>query len=109
MQNQKPDLHILGHWSYPTGPDAKRTVKTIYVIANTESVELFVNGRSVGVNSKAESGYIFSFPHIEFAPGRLKAVGRNGGKPVAQAELATCGPPMALRMTPITGPQGLQA
>jgi beta-galactosidase len=42
MQNEKPDIHILGHWSYP----AKKTVKTIYVIANTQSVELFVNGKS---------------------------------------------------------------
>ena len=37
--------------------DGRRTaVKTIYVIANTESVELLVNGKSAGVNSKPESG-----------------------------------------------------
>jgi beta-galactosidase len=109
MQNEQPDLHILGHWSYPAGPEAKKTVKTIYVIANTQSVELFVNGKSAGVNRQPVSGYIFLFPSIEFAPGSLKAVGRNGGKPVAQEELTTAGPPAGIRLTPIAGPRGLEA
>jgi beta-galactosidase len=81
MQNEKPDIHILGHWSYPAD---KKTVKTVYVVANTESVELFVNGKSVGVNSHAKDGYVFAFPDIEFAPGTLRAVARNGGKVAAR-------------------------
>jgi beta-galactosidase len=109
IQNEQPDIHILGHWSYPAGPDAKKTVKTIYVIANTQSVELSVNGKSAGVNSQPVSGYIFEFPAVEFAPGSLKAVGRNGGKAVAQQELTTAGPAAQIRLTPIAGPQGLQA
>jgi beta-galactosidase len=106
MQNEKPDLHILGHWSYPAD---KKTVKTIFVIANTQAVELFVNGKSAGVNSEPKNGYVFAFPDIEFAPGRLKAIARNDGKPVAQGELTTAGPPAQVRLTPITAPQGLQA
>ena len=109
MQNDQPDIHILGHWSYPAGPDAKKTVKTVYVIANTQSVELFVNGKSAGVNSQPDSGYIFAFPNVEFAPGSLKAIGRNDGKPVAQEELTTAGPPAQIKLTPMAGPQGLQA
>jgi beta-galactosidase len=109
MQNEQPDIHILGHWSYPTGPDARKTVKTIYVIANTQSVELFVNGKSRGVNSQPANGYVFAFPDVEFAPGALQAIGRNGGKPAAQEELTTAGPPAQIKLTPIAGPQGLQA
>jgi beta-galactosidase len=127
IQNELPDIHILGHWSYPAGPDAKKTVKTVYVVANTQTVELLVNGKSAGVNAHAESvelpaggrsggmsshpasAYIFAFPNVEFAPGSLKAVGRNDGKPVAQAELTTAGPPTQIKLTPIVGPQGLQA
>ncbi len=110
MQNEQPDLHILGHWSYPaTQPNGDKTVKTIYVIANTKSVELFVNGKSLGVNSKPDNGWAFSFPAVEFAPGSLKAVGTNGGKIVAQEELTTAGPAVALKLTPILGPNGLQA
>jgi beta-galactosidase len=109
MQNEQPDIHILGHWSYPTGPDAKQTVKTIYVVGNTQSVELFVNGKSVGLNSRPDNGYAFAFPNVEFAPGSLKAVGSNGGKPVAQEELTTAGPPAQIKLTPIVGPRGLEA
>jgi beta-galactosidase len=106
MQNEQPDIHILGHWSYPAD---RKTVKTINVIANTQSVELFVNGKSAGVNSQPASGYIFAFPNVEFAPGRLKAVGSNAGKSVAQTELATAGPPAQIKLTLIAGPRGLQA
>ena len=110
IQSEKPDLHILGHWSYPaTQPDGSKTVKTVYVIANTESVELFVNGKSLGVNAAPESGWIFAFPAVEFAPGSLKAVGKSGGKIAAQQELTTAGPAVAIKLTPILGPKGLQA
>jgi beta-galactosidase len=110
IQSEQPDLHILGHWSYPaTQPDGTATAKTIYVIANTESVELFVNGKSAGVNSKPDSGWIFSFPNIAFAPGTLKAVGTSGGKVAAQQTLITAGAPAAIKLTPIVGPGGFQA
>ena len=109
MQNDQPDIHMLGHWSYPVGPDVKKTVKTIYVIANTESVELFLNGKSVGVNSQPVSGYVFAFANVEFTPGSLKAVGSNNGKSVAQEELTTAGPPAQIKLMPIVGPRGLQA
>ncbi len=110
IQNEQPDLHILGHWTYPeTQPDGSKTAKTIYVIANTESVELIVNGKSAGVNSKPDTGWVFAFPDIAFAPGSIKAIGKNGGKIVAQQELTTAGPAVALKLTPILGPKGLQA
>ncbi|MGA1981429.1 MAG: sugar-binding domain-containing protein [Acidobacteriaceae bacterium] len=110
MQSEQPDLHILGHWSYPeTQPSGDKTVKTVYIIANTETVELFVNGKSLGVNSKPDNGWAFAFPAVEFVPGSLKAVGKNGGKVAAQQELTTAGPAVALKLTPIVGPKGLLA
>ena len=110
IQNEQPDVHLLGHWSYPeTQRDGAKTVKTVYVIANTDSVELFVNGKSLGVNEKPESGWIFAFPAVEFAPGNLKAVGKNGEEVAAQQELTTAGPAISLRLTPILGSKGLQA
>jgi beta-galactosidase len=110
IQNPQPDLHILGHWTYPaTQPDGSKTVKTIYVVANTESVELFVNGKSAGVNSKPDNNWVFAFPDIAFAPGSIKAIGKNGDKIAAQQEITTAGPAVAIRLTPILGPHGLQA
>ncbi len=139
MQNPQPDVHILGHWSYPLEQPASpaepavperaaapgrppmpalpaipaepvhKTVKTVYVVANTDSVELFLNGKSLGVNSNPENGYVFAFPDIAFVPGTLRAVGRNGTKMVAAQGITTAGPPAAIRLTPTVGPQGLQA
>ena len=109
IQNEQPGLHILGHWTYPSAqPDGTKTVKTVYVIANTESVELFVNGKSAGVNSKPDTGWVFAFPNIEFAPGSIKAIGKNVDKIVAQQVLNTAGPAVAIKLTPILGPRGLQ-
>jgi beta-galactosidase len=106
MQSDRQDLHILGHWSYPV---EKKVVKTVYVIANVESVELFVNGKSLGVNKKREDGYVFAFPKVEFVPGSIRAVGSIQGHAVVQEEIKTAGPAVALKLTPITGPGGLQA
>jgi beta-galactosidase len=61
------------------------------------------------VNSKPTNGWIFSWHEIEFAPGTLRAVGKNGTKIVAEQEIATAGAPAAIKLTPIVGPNGLQA
>lgn len=126
MQNEKPDLHIIGHWTYPAG-----TKKAVYVAAShCDQVELFLNGKSLGVATKPlvfvdtykspdgrqapqregdDTGFIYAFPDVTFAPGSLKAVATKAGKVVAQQELQTAGEPKALKLTVHTGPKGLQA
>jgi beta-galactosidase len=56
-----------------------------------------------------DSGYVYAFPDVAFAPGAIKAVATQGGKVVAQQELQTAGEPKAIKLTLHTGPQGLQA
>jgi len=105
MQSPVPDLHIIGHWTYPAN-----TKKTVYVIASLcDSVELFLNGQSLGVNKTPQSGYIYAFPDVAFAPGTLKAVATKAGQTVALEELKTAGEPKALKLTVHAGPNGLQA
>lgn len=120
MQNEKPDMHIIGHWNYPTN-----TVKTVYVAAShCASVELLINGKSMGVANKpcdfvdtfnvksrdlGNTGYIYAFPSIKFEPGIIKAVGRLEGKIVAQSEIETAGEPKSIKLSLHTGPKGLQA
>jgi len=105
MQSATPDLHIIGHWTYPAN-----TKKTVYVVASVcDAVELFLNGKSLGVNKTPQDGYTYAFPEVTFAPGTLKAVATKGGQVVAQQELKTAGEPKAIRLTLHTGPQGLQA
>jgi beta-galactosidase len=106
--NTQPDIHIIGHWSYPAG-----TTKTMYVLANhVSSVELFVNGVSQGKLSSvaATNHYAYRFPNIAWAAGSIKAVGYDAsGAPARQHELTTAGPATAIRLTPTVGPGGLQA
>jgi beta-galactosidase len=120
MQNDKADIHIIGHWNYPAN-----TVKTIYVAANQcESVELFVNGKSLGVADKpcefidtfnnenknlGNTGYIYAFPAINFVPGIIRAEGKAGGKIIVMDEIETAGEAKAISLTLHTGPNGLQA
>ncbi|MDE3167966.1 MAG: DUF4982 domain-containing protein [Acidobacteriota bacterium] len=98
-----PQVHIIGHWTYPAG-----TRKAVYVASNAEDVELFVNGRSLG-HGKVSDRYLFTFPDVAWEAGEIKAVASTGGKIVATTAKHTVGPAVALRMTPITGPQGLLA
>jgi beta-galactosidase len=105
MQNPAPDLHIIGHWNYPTN-----TVKTIYVAANhCDSVELFVNGNSLGKSSTPRNGYIFAFSEIKFEAGKISAMAKLKDKIVAQDEIETAGEPKKLKLTPHASPSGLLA
>ena len=62
-----------------------------------------------GVNMSPEDGYVFSFPDVEFSAGTLSAVGRDGGKMVAEQKLTTASQPAQIKLTSILGPLGLQA
>ncbi len=108
-----PDLHLIGHWSYP-----KDTIKTIYVAADCDEVELLLNGKSLA-RHKAYFGQaeqkknlhrsLFVFPETAWKPGVLEAIGYVEGKAVARQKLESVGSAVALKITPITGPQGFQA
>jgi beta-galactosidase len=120
MQNEQPDIHLIGHWTYPAG-----TQKTIYVAAShVENVELFRNGKSLGRQTVGQSyrrvgkaadlaaspgGFIYAFPAVDFEPGTLKAVGSNGGQAIVTDERQTAGAPKSLKLTVRTGPHGLEA
>jgi beta-galactosidase len=121
MQSDKPDIHIIGHWNYPAG-----TKKTMYVAAShCDKVELFLNGKSLGIANEpcrfvdsqggaetsagSDTGCIYAFPDVAFAPGSLKAVATRDGRVVAQDELQTAGDPAAIKLTLHTGPDGLRA
>lgn len=96
-------VHIIGHWSYPTG-----TKKTVYVTANADDVELFLNGKSLGHGAKSDR-FLFTFPEVAWQAGELRAVAYEEGRPVATNAVSTAGAPAALKLTPIYGPGGLQA
>ncbi|NDV84025.1 sugar-binding domain-containing protein [Bacteroides sp. 51] len=103
VDTENPRLHIVGHWNYDNN-----VVKPVYVVANTDSVALFLNGKAIE-HSRQDYHFLFTFDKVAFAPGRLEAIGYNDGKEVAKVQLETTGPPYRVKLSTIEGPQGLMA
>jgi beta-galactosidase len=103
MFRSDPQIHVIGHWNYPAG-----TKKNVYVTSNCGDVELFVNGKSLG-HGKNSDRYLFTFENVAWEPGEIKAVAYKDGKEIISESKHTVGPPVALKLTPILGPDGLQA
>jgi beta-galactosidase len=100
----EPKVHIIGHWTYPAG-----TKKTVYVVANVPDVELLINGKSLG-HRKPTDGYLFTYPDVAWEPGEIKAIASTeDGKVAATQSKHTVGSAVALKITPIVGPDGLRA
>ncbi len=69
------------------------------VYTDSEQVELFLNGCSLGVAAAtAKDRYMATF-RVPYAPGELKAVASSSGRASAAGALRTVGPPTAIRLT----------
>jgi beta-galactosidase len=115
---EKPMLHLFPHWNWK-GREGQFLPVACYT--NCDSVELFLNGRSVGTK-----GYVFprygmqgrygqyapganaairttSDLHlawdVPYEPGTLRAVGAKGGQTVITVEISTAGEPAAIGLS----------
>ena len=91
-------LHILPHWNWK-GREGETT--PIFVYTNYKSAELFVNGKSMGIqkknNSSAKNRYRLMWMDVKYQPGNIKVIAfNNDGKPVAEKEIKTAGKPYKL-------------
>ena len=91
----EPVLHIFPHWNWKEG----EPVDIWAYYNNADEVELYLNGKSLGVRQKTDSTYHVSW-RVPFTPGTLKAVSRLGGKEVLVKEIHTAGEPARLVLTP---------
>ena len=103
VDTENPRLHIVGHWNYEPG-----VVKPVYVVSNTDSVALFLNGKPMG-QAQRDYHFLFTFDKIAFTPGVLEAVGCNDGKEAARMQLRTAGKPAKLKLAAIQHPKGWKA
>jgi beta-galactosidase len=72
--------------------------ENVEVYSNCDEVELFLNGKSLGKQTRPKDDSPRNWK-VEFQPGRLNAVGTNGGKVAATYELQTAGQPAKLALT----------
>jgi len=89
-------VHILPHWNWP--PEFAGKEIPVWTYTNAESVELFLNDKSLGTrdwNGVKETHLTWSVP---YAPGTLRAVGKKGGKIVAEDRVETTTAPARLEL-----------
>ncbi|HVS73064.1 MAG TPA: glycoside hydrolase family 2 TIM barrel-domain containing protein [Phycisphaerae bacterium] len=75
--------------------------ETVQVYSNCDEVELLLNGQSLGAKPRGAQDSVRTWT-VDYAPGTLKAVGKNKGQPVATYELTTPGKPAKLVVTAST-------
>ena len=112
---EKPMVHIFPHWTWP-GMEGQPI--DVWGYSNCDSVELFLNGRSLGVRVKtpepaqwrpgggkaiapenAETHPEHLAWHVPYEPGTLKAVGIRGGEVVCAENISTAGAPAKIILT----------
>ena len=76
---------------------------SLYTYTNGDEVELFLNGKSLGVKKNSNDPKLrarIKWDNIAYAPGALLAVARKNGKVVARHQIETTGEVVALKLVP---------
>ncbi|MBQ1937179.1 MAG: DUF4982 domain-containing protein, partial [Bacteroidales bacterium] len=100
---EAPGIYIIGHWNYDAG-----VVKPVHVVSNTETVKLFLNGKEIE-NGTQRYQFLHTYKDVAYQPGKLEAVGYNGGVEVVRYSVETAGAPYAIKLTTIENPTGWKA
>jgi beta-galactosidase len=88
---------VVAEWNW-AGQENKLMEVTVY--SSCEAVELFLNGRPVGMRKKTDrSSKFMASWSLPYAAGELKALGYSGGKRVNMALLQTAGPVKSIKLT----------
>lgn len=90
-----PVLHLLPHWNWAPG----KVVDVWAYYNNADNVELFLNGKSLGVKKKTGDDLHVMW-RVPYQPGTLKAISRNSkGQQVLTSEVKTAGPPSKIELS----------
>jgi beta-galactosidase len=114
---KSPVLHLSPHWNW-AGKEGEIIPVTCFT--NCDTVELFLNGKSLGVQGYMfpETGMEDEYAHFPprdkvlqttgdlhlawyapYQPGTLRAVGTKGGQIILTVDQSTTGNPAAIRLT----------
>jgi beta-galactosidase len=115
---EKPMLHLFPHWNWK-GREGQ--FLTVACYSNCDNVELFLNGKSVGLKGYAfprfgmQGRYGQNGPQamngarttsdlhlswdVPYEPGTLRAVGTKNGQTVVTQEISTTGDPAAVELS----------
>lgn len=84
LWKEEPMIHILPHWNWQKGKAVE-----VWVYSNSEEVELFLNGKSLG--AQKVNPYTQCQWFVDYEAGTLKAIGKRDGVVVCEEEVTTTG------------------
>lgn len=99
-------VELTGSYGWPdfvhayTWPGAEGRAMQAVVYSAAPEVELFQNGRSLGVQPVGEAHNWTAAFSLSYEPGELRAVSMQDGKPVSEDVLLTAGPVAGIRILP---------
>jgi Beta-galactosidase/beta-glucuronidase len=96
-----PVLHVFPHWNPPAGRAGWKAGDTVDVWAyynQADEVELFLNGRSLGVRKKQPDDLHVQW-RVVYEPGTLTAISRKNGHTVLKKTIKTAAAPTSLELT----------
>lgn len=91
-----PVLHLFPHWNWK---EEGQKVDVWAYYNQADEVELFLNGKSLGAQSKTDSTFHVNW-RVPFTSGTLKAVSRRDGKEVLTKEIHTAGEAARIALIP---------
>lgn len=81
----KPVLHLFPHWNWQKGDTVD-----VWTYASADSVELFLNGKSLGIRTKPKNKFHMRW-RVPYQPGTIRAVAITNGKQTLEKEIHTVG------------------
>ncbi len=104
VDTEKHHTHIIGHWNY-----ADSIIKDVYVVSNSDKVELKLNNASLGFGEQSYR-FLYTFKNVPWQAGMIEAIGYNKQGYSESSDLKiTAGNPSSLRLTLHTSPEGFLA
>lgn len=87
---------VVADWNW-NGHENKPLEVNVY--SSCESVEVFINGKSLGKKPTNHSNKFIATWNVPYQPGELKAIGYVGRKKIYTTELRSAGTPSQIKLT----------
>lgn len=91
---ENPMLYIFPHWNWKPGDTVD-----VWAYTNLKTVELFLNGVSLGEKRKGEEDFHFMW-RVSFVPGTLRAIAKDEKGTILVREIKTAGLPAKIALFP---------
>jgi beta-galactosidase len=93
--SDEPMVHVLPHWNWKQFSGKEIPV---YVYSNCDSVELVLNGKSLGEKKVKDADDLRLKWSVVYKPGELAAIGKKDGKEVCRDTVKTAGKPAKIEI-----------